>query len=208
MAVTTRRKRPPIVTFALGSAALVCALLLVTGAGVPFFVYPFIVLGFALFGFIASLFFRRPAWALIPISFLSFAIAMSTLFASEVFDDGVGERIFEIDTLTGVASTEYRLGAGHLKLDFDNLELTEDRTVSAGLIFGLLEFDLPDDHRTEVVIVEGGGVSFDDRNRDFGDGDILVFNDEVEGPTLTIEADLKVGEIQLDMGSQEYEPGS
>jgi phage shock protein PspC (stress-responsive transcriptional regulator) len=204
-AVTTRRKRPPIVTFALGSAALVSGLLVVTGAGVPFFVYPFIFLGFAVLGFFGSLFFRRPAWALIPISFLSFAVAMSTLFAGGVFDDGVGERIFEIDTLTGDVSTDFRLGAGHLKLDFDNLELTEDQTVSSILRFGLLELDLPNDHRTELVLVEGGGVTFNDRSVDFDDGDVLVFHEDTEGPTLTIEADLTVGDIELDVDSDEYQ---
>ncbi len=206
-AVTTRRNRPPVVTFALGSAALVSALLLVTGAGVPFFVYPFILLGFAVFGFFASLFFRRPAWALIPIAFLSFGIAMTTLFAGEVFDDGVGERTYEIERFDNPGfATSYSLGAGNMALDFDDLELTEDQTVSTRLIAGLLELDLPDDHRTEVVLVDGGDVTFGDRvNRDFQDGATLVFNQELDGPTLRIEADLKVGEIQVDMDSDEYE---
>ncbi|MFW2383601.1 MAG: PspC domain-containing protein [Acidimicrobiales bacterium] len=215
VAVATRRRRPPIVTFALGAAALVSALLLVTGAGVPLFVYPFILLGFAIFGFFASLFFRRPAWALIPIAFLSFGVAMSTLFATEVFEDGVGERTFDIDSLgvPGVptigSSSEvvetYSLGAGNMVLDFDDLELSEDQTVSAELIAGLLELDLPDELRTEVVLVEGGDVTFGDRvNRNFRDGDTLVFNSDVDGPTLTIETDLKVGEIELDMNSDEY----
>ncbi len=214
-AVTTRRRRPPIVTFALGSAALVSALLLVTNAGVPFFVYPFILLGFAVLGFSASLFFRRPAWALIPIAFLSFGIAMSTLFATEVFDDGIGERVFQVDTLEvpgisiGSSSDEiptYSLGAGKLELDLDDLVLSADQTMSARLITGLLTIDLPDDHRTEVVLVDGGDVTFGDRiNRSFRDGDTLVFNGDAEGPTLTLEADLKIGEIELDMLSDEYE---
>jgi phage shock protein PspC (stress-responsive transcriptional regulator) len=205
-AVTTRRKRPPIVAFSLGSTALICALLLVTGAGVPFFVYPFILLGFALFGFFASLFFRRPAWALIPIAFLSFGLAMSTLFATEVFQDGVGQRTFEIDNfaITG-SDLVYNLGAGNLALDLDDVELTEDQTVSTRLVAGLLELDLPDNYRTELVLVDGGDVTFGDRvNRDFQDGDTLVFNGDADGPTLTIEADLKVGEIELDMDSDDY----
>ncbi|MGI9610782.1 MAG: hypothetical protein ACR2NL_10865, partial [Acidimicrobiia bacterium] len=205
--VATRRRRPPIVTFALGAAALVSALLLVTGAGVPFFVYPFILLGFAVFGFIASLFFRRPAWALIPIAFLSFGVAMTTLFASEVFEEGVGERFYDIDSIADPgARTVYELGAGNMTLDFDDLVLTEDQLVKTRLIAGLLELELPDDHRTEVVFIEGGDVTFGDRvTRDFQDGDTLLFNADAEGPTLTIEADLKVGEIELDMKSDEYE---
>ncbi|NNE96425.1 MAG: PspC domain-containing protein [Acidimicrobiales bacterium] len=199
-----RRARPPIVTFALGSAALVSALLLVTNAGVPFFVYPFIVLGFAVAGFMASLFFRRPAWALLPIAFVSFGIAMVGVSTTEVFEDGVGERLLEIDS-PSVIQDDYRLGAGNLVLDFDDLALTEDQTVSTRLIFGLLELDLPDNHRSEVVLVDGGDVTFADGvNRNFADGDTLVFNDDLEGPTLRINADLKIGEIELDMDSDEF----
>ena len=223
--IKVRRKRPPIVTFALGSAALVSALTFISSGGqVPPFVYPFIFLGMAVLGFFASLFFRRPAWALLPISFLSFAAGMIGIFGSSTFDDGLGEvtvefrgleaPIIETDGLnidlpalpaSPDTSEVFSLGVGEFTLDFDSIELSEDRTIGAELNVGQMNIELPDDVRTRRVIGEDADVKFGDSvERSLRRGSVLLVNGELDGPELTIDASIDLGELNVDIDSDEY----
>ena len=224
--VKVRRKRPPIVTFALGSAALVSALTFISsGGGVPSFVYPFIFLGMAVSGFFASLFFRRPAWLLIPVSFLSFAAGMFGIFGATTWDDGIGELTVEFrDLELPVIQTDgvgidipaqpalpalpntFSLGVGEFNLDLDDLELVEDRTISADLNVGQMNIDLPDNVRTLLVLGEDSSVKFNGSDeRSLRAGSVLLINEDLDGPELTINADIELGELTLDIGSDEFE---
>ena len=224
--VKVRRKRPPIVTFALGTAALVSALTFISSGGqVPGFVYPFIFLGMAVCGSFGSLFFRRPAWLLLPISFFAFAAGMAGIFGAGTWEQGVGEvtieiRDFELPTfqtegigidvppapIDALGEQTFSHGVGELTLVLDELQMDEDRTISAELNVGQMNIDLPDDVRTRVVLTEDADVSFNDSvNRSLRAGSVLLINESIDGPELTINAEVKLGELNLDIDSNEFE---
>jgi len=232
--VAVRRKRPPVVAFALGAASLVSVLLLSTDSGADFFVYAFIFLGFAVFGFIASLFFRRPAWALIPAGVIAFGLGMGGLFATASFEQGFGEVTINVDAIgipgngdvpassdipaipqipdvPGIGGdTEFiqtfEHGVGELTFDLDGLELSQDVTLDAELGVGVLKIRIPDEVRTAVVLVDGDQIEFEDgETSGFSSGSTLIFNSEIDGPTLTINADVELGQIEVDANSDDYE---
>ncbi len=224
--VKTRRKRPPIVSFALGSAALASALTFISSGGqVPGFVYPFIFLGMAVLGFVASLFFRRPAWLLLPISFFAFAAGMLGIFGAGTWQEGVGEVSVEIRGLeVPTFQTEginidvpaipavpdvpqvFSHGVGELSLNMDEIQLEDDRTVFADLNVGQLNLDLPEDVRTRVVLGHDSSISFTDGvDRSLPAGMTLLVNQDTVGPELTIHASVNLGEITIDIDSDEFE---
>ncbi|NNF52954.1 MAG: PspC domain-containing protein [Acidimicrobiales bacterium] len=199
----SRRRRAPITSAALGAALLVCVLMLITSSGVGVIAFAAVFLGFSVFGFIASLFFRRPAWALIPASILSLLLVIGAAVIGSSIDDGFGSVSLQIDSVDspeGPPVPEVGFGVGHVGLDFRGLDLSEDYTYPVDLGAGIIELNLPNAYRVEVIpsgrqllLLEG------DETIRVADGTKAVFNHEIEdGPVLTIDGGDGFGVIEVD----------
>ncbi len=209
--VRSRRRRPPILTMALGTGLLVSALLLLTSTPVGVAGHAAVFVVVAMVGFVASLFYRRPAWALVPIVLIGGAIAVTALAVGSSIDAGVGESIY---TATGEANeiTDFELGVGRLAVDFDQITLTEDRRYSIELAIGQIDLDLPSAYPVELVLPEGALVDFGDDEQNFVQGGTVVLFEPTTGasddsaalqvPTLRVVAEVRVGVISVDRPSQ------
>lgn len=204
----TRRRRAPITSAALGAALLVCVLMLITSSGVGVVAFAAVFLGFSVFGFIASLFFRRPAWALIPASILSFLLVLGAAIIGPSINDGFGSVRFDIGEVEGPDASpvpEIDFGVGQVTVDLDSLVISEDFTFPVSLGAGLIELDVPDDYRVELLFSGKQFLQLGDAEPiRVDEGRKAVFNGHIEdGPVLTIDASGGIGVITVDRNSYE-----
>ncbi len=198
----SRRRRAPITSAALGAALLVCVLMLITTSGVGVIAFAGVFLGFSVVGFIASLFFRRPAWALIPASILSFVLVIGAAIIGPSINDGFGSVAFEFETVEGPDAPpvpEIDFGVGSVNINLDSLVITEDYVFPVALGAGLIELDLPDNYRVELLMSGRQALQLGDADPIRVDaGTMAVFNHDMGGPVLTIDAGDGIGVITVD----------
>ena len=131
--------------------------------------------------------------------FLTVAVVASAVAPFDSWRGGVGERQHNV-TNTSELAPAYRLGMGDLRIDLNDLRLTESRTMSASVGAGTIAIDLPPGLAVSIVAnvgageidllgetSEGLGVSRTYESPDFDTADVA----------LTLDLDVSAGEIEV-----------
>ena len=131
--------------------------------------------------------------------FLTVAVVASAVAPFDSWRGGVGERQHNVTNASELAPA-YRLGMGDLRIDLNDLRLTESRTMSASVGAGTIEIDLPPGLAVSIVAnvgageidllgetSEGLGVSRTYESPDFETAEVA----------LTLDLDVSAGEIEV-----------
>ncbi len=203
VATITRRRRP-ITAVALGTALLICLLLLVTNSAVGLLGYAIVFFAVSVISFIASLFFRRPAWTLLPTALVSLVVLV---FAAAVpsLDEGFGHLNFEFVTVdvpglpVAPVAPQVDFGVGFVEEDLQNLELTEDTVWPIDLGAGVIDLKLPDNYRVNLILSGRQFLQLGDGDPiRIDDGTMAVFNaNATSDHVLTIDAGDGIGVVSV-----------
>ncbi|MDQ4051158.1 MAG: PspC domain-containing protein [Actinomycetota bacterium] len=197
---TNPRKRGPllfwftmaVVALGLGALGIADA----AGAGVADSAYPALALGVIGVMLVVGAFFGR-AGGLILAGFVAMFATAGALAAHE-FDAG---QIRETPQTAEMVDADYSIGAGEIILDLRevaDIAQLDGRTIHLEATFGHLEVILPEglDAEVEATIDGAGATDLFGSSRD-GSND-ASFNGAADGPTVTIDAEVVFGEIEVD----------
>jgi predicted membrane protein len=88
--------------------------------------------------------------------FLSIAVVLAAVTPQGFISGGVGDRRYTV-TDEAQLETEYRLGAGNLRLDLRGLEVTGPRTVQVSVTTGEMRIELPEGLPVDIRASVGAG---------------------------------------------------
>lgn len=194
-----RRRGPILFWFTLALIALAIGILGivdVAGVAVPPSAYPALVVGLSGLMLLVGSFFGR-AGGLILLGLL----AVLPMAAATAVGQWEGDRIRETPATAAQVERSYEFGAGEMVLDLsqvDDVEALDGRSISVEGGAGRIELIVPDDMDVDVSgRVDGPGSVFLFGDQQAGiDNNLQRFhNGGPDAPTLTIDADLGVGEI-------------
>jgi phage shock protein PspC (stress-responsive transcriptional regulator) len=198
-----RRRGPILFWFTLALIALLLGTLgIIDGAGAPISdsAYPALAVGITGAMLVLGAFWGR-AGGLILIGLVSTVALAGTVAADEY--DGRGDHVHAVPVVASGLASDYDIGAGELKVDLteiSDLAALDGRTLDLSGGVGSIQVTVPDD----LNVVFSGDVH--------GPGHIEFFDDDRGGidtsmdrthrvasgaPTLTIDAELGVGEISV-----------
>jgi phage shock protein PspC (stress-responsive transcriptional regulator) len=194
-----RRRGPLLFFYALAVTALgigTIGVLDVSGMDVAASVYPAVALGTSAVLLLVGSVWGRPG-GLVALGLLA-AIATAATTAVDQVDAG---RIDRTPQSAEQLDDSYSIGAGEIVIDLrelDDLDALDGRTLDLEAHFGHLEVIVPTDGLDVDVVatIDGGGESnlFGDRT----DSDAAASHDGgADAPTLTIEADVVFGQIDV-----------
>jgi phage shock protein PspC (stress-responsive transcriptional regulator) len=194
-----RRRGPLLFFYALAVTALgigTIGVLDVSGTDVAASVYPAVALGTSAVLLLVGSVWGRPG-GLVALGLLA-AIATAATTAVDQVDAG---RIDRTPQSAEQLDDSYSIGAGEIVIDLrelDDLDALDGRTLDLEAHFGHLEVIVPTDGLDVDVVatIDGGGESnlFGDRT----DSDAAASHDGgADAPTLTIEADVVFGQIDV-----------
>jgi phage shock protein PspC (stress-responsive transcriptional regulator) len=194
-----RRRGPILFWFTLALIALAIGILGivdVAGVAVPPSAYPALVVGISGLMLLVGAVYGR-AGGLILLGLL----AALPLAATTAVGQWEGDRIRETPATAAQVDNRYEFGAGELVLDLsevDDVEALDGRTISVEGGAGRIELIVPDDMDVDVSGQVGGpgAVTLFGEQQGGIDTSSQGFNNGgPDAPTLTIDAELGIGEI-------------
>ena len=200
-----KRVGPPVTSITLASLAVVVGFFLVLSNVGGIAVSATAVLGAALAviggGLVASALFER-ALGLYPLGFLVLCMLAIAPLIDTTLGGGVGTREVRVTSVQALEES-YSIGMGELLLDLSRIEPTTDTSVEVDVGAGFAEITVPADVRVEVRARSRAGYVEAFRISDEG-----VLNDlyqvsegtDPDGPTLTVEADVTFGYVEVNRG--------
>lgn len=190
------RRGPLLFPFTLALIALglgVVATVHLAGVDVPASAYPATVLAVTGLMLVVGAFYGRGG-GLILVGLVAAAATAVTSATSEI---DAGQIIADPDEASELAPA-YDLGAGEIRIDLtgiEDLRNLDNETLDLEAGFGRIEVIVPDDGLNVDVdaTVEGGEVNlFGNRSNS---SDTITYGDDPSDPTLTIDAEVFLGEI-------------
>lgn len=199
--VPNPRKRGPILFwFTLALIALaegVLGILDLAGAGVAAAAYPALAVGISGLMLLVGAFFGR-AGGIILLGLVS-TVALTGATAADSWD---GESVTATPTTAAAVDSRYWLSVGEQVVDLrevTDLERLAGRTIEVDGGIGRIEVIVPDDLAVEINADVNGPGNIDLFGSETGGIDVSKnsFQGSGEGPELTIDAELGVGQIEV-----------
>ncbi len=200
-AATVRRPLSPLTLPTVGLVVAVSATLVVLGlsgaVSVPAEVVLASALGVTGLGLVVGSRQGRSPWLVAMVVVLAVSLG-ATALGRPVVEDGVGDR-----TWTPTASSSYEHGMGEVTLDLRSLPAGEGApvVVDARLRVGSMLVLLPADARVSLTAhADLGDVALPDGSQDGLDVDRYLEIGPVEGPRVTLDVEVGLGEINVRRG--------
>ena len=196
---------PPITSITLAAAASVSGFFLVLANVAGIAISSGVILGAILAvigaGLVASALLGR-ALGLYPLAGLVLVLLAASPLIDATLSGGVGTRSVRVTSVDALEPS-YSVGLGQLTLDVTRLEPSSDTTIEVDVGAGYAEIIVPADGRVEVNATSTAGYV-----EAFNLSDEGLFNDLYQsnepaastGPTLTIDANVTFGYIEVRRG--------
>ncbi|MGH8928354.1 MAG: LiaF domain-containing protein, partial [Acidimicrobiia bacterium] len=131
--------------------------------------------------------------------FLSIAVVMAAAVPLTSFSGGIGERDFRVAEQASLAST-YQVGLGNIRLDLEDLTMTESSVVTVSIGAGEMWVVLPRNVPVDIEATSGAGEIILLGERDDGVSVSRSYRSEgfANAPvTLTLKLEVGAGKIEV-----------